>query len=72
MGVQKTLSFGSGMNGQGLNSSALKRSWGCSRAEGSPAEEGKGVKHPLAPEAPEFSRVVAYLPSHKKCNADDE
>ncbi|MEG9194209.1 MAG: hypothetical protein V6S10_02635 [Candidatus Methanoglobus sp.] len=50
----------------------MKRSWGCSRAEGSPAEEGKGVKPSLAPEAPEFSRGVAHLPSHKKCNADDE
>jgi len=60
------------MNGQGLNSSALKRSWGCSRAKGSPADEGKGREPSLAPEAPEFSRVVAHLPSHKKCNADDE
>jgi hypothetical protein len=25
-----------------------------------PADEGKGVKHPLAPEAPEFSRGVAH------------
>ena len=30
MGVQKTQSFSSGMNGQGLNSSVLKKSWGSS------------------------------------------
>jgi hypothetical protein len=28
MGAQKTQSFGSGMNGQGLNSSVLKKPWG--------------------------------------------
>jgi hypothetical protein len=59
IGVQKTLSFGSGMNGQGLNSSVLKKPWGCSRAEGSPADEGKGVMHPLTSEAPDFSRGAA-------------
>jgi len=36
MGAQKTQSFSSGMNGQSLNSSVLKKSWGCSLAEGSP------------------------------------
>jgi hypothetical protein len=30
MGAQKTQSFGSGMNGQSLNSSVLKKSWGSS------------------------------------------
>jgi len=47
MNAQKTQSFGSGMNGESLNSSVLKRSWGCSRAEGSPADEGKCVKPSL-------------------------
>jgi hypothetical protein len=36
MGAQKTRSFSSGMNGQGLNSSVLKKPWGSSLAEGSP------------------------------------
>jgi len=36
MGAQKTRSFGSGMDGQGLNSSVLKKPWGCSLAERSP------------------------------------
>ena len=72
------------MNGQGLNSSALKKPWGCPLQRevqscdmniahaltggmggwGSlafePAYEGKGVKHPLTPEAPDFSRGVAH------------
>ena len=30
MGAQKTQSFSSGMNGQSLNSSVLKKSWGSS------------------------------------------
>ncbi|TDA26980.1 MAG: transposase, partial [Archaeoglobi archaeon] len=34
--------------------------WGsCEPPE--PADEGRGVKHPLTPEAPEFSRGVAHL-----------
>jgi len=36
MGAQKTQSSSSGMNGQSLNSSVLKKPWGCSRAERSP------------------------------------
>gem|GEM_PF-4989772 len=36
MGAQKAQSFSFGMNGQGLDSSASKKSWGCSLAEGSP------------------------------------
>jgi hypothetical protein len=36
MGAKKTQSFGSGMNGQGLNSSVLKKPWGCFLAEESP------------------------------------
>jgi len=36
MGAQKAQSFSSGMNGQGLDSTVLNRSWGRSFAEGSP------------------------------------
>jgi len=36
MGAKKTQSFGSGMNGQGLNSSVLRKPWGCFLAEESP------------------------------------
>jgi len=36
IGVQKIQSFSSGMNGQSLNSSVFKKSWGCSLAKGSP------------------------------------
>ncbi|NHW22802.1 MAG: hypothetical protein HA489_00880 [Archaeoglobales archaeon] len=33
--------------------------WGsCEPPE--PADEGRGVKHPLTPEAPDFSRGVAH------------
>jgi len=84
MGAQKAQSFSFGMNGQGLDSSVSKKSWGCSLAEGSPglqdeyspclnerhgmgslafepADEGKGVKTPLTPEAPEFICGAAQL-----------
>jgi len=33
--------------------------WGSLALE--PADEGKGVKHPLTPEAPDFSRGAAHL-----------
>jgi len=39
----------------------LMRSAGWGSLAFEPADEGKGVKHPLAPEAPDFSRGAAHI-----------
>jgi len=49
------------MNGQGLGDIPLTRRMGWGSLALEPAEEGKGVKHPLTPEALGFSRGAAHI-----------